>query len=169
MGLHRSTSRVQLLAAYALVAAQLGLLAAMVLWEPEPDFELPGWADRLAWGAGVAGALWLVLGVVSLGRSATALPLPVVHGRLRTGGLYRLSRHPIYTGLLALAWSWSARSGAIELLALAGALNLLLVAKAVAEERLLEEAYPGYREYAGRTPRFLPLGFRVAGGRRPRQ
>jgi protein-S-isoprenylcysteine O-methyltransferase Ste14 len=161
VGLHLSANRGEAARAWALVAAQFAILVALLVWSPAPDFRPPRWLLRAADYAGVAGALWLVLGLVSLGRSATALPLPVAHGRLRTGGLYRLSRHPIYTGLLALGWSWAVGAAAYGSLALAAALTALLWAKARFEEAALARTYPGYVDYAERTPRFLPLGFRL--------
>lgn len=155
------TSPVLFATAYALVAAQFALLAVLVFWDADADFALPDWLDAAAEFGELAGLGWVVLGAMSLGRSLTPLPLPVAHGRLKTWGLYRLNRHPIYTGLLVLAWSWTVRSAAIIPLGVAGALSVLLLAKARMEERLLAETYPDYEAYANRTPRFLPLGFRL--------
>ena len=42
----------------------------------------------------------MVIGATGLGRGLTATPLPNAHAQLRTGGLYRYARHPIYSGLL---------------------------------------------------------------------
>jgi protein-S-isoprenylcysteine O-methyltransferase Ste14 len=140
------------------VAGQFALLAVLVLWRPRPAWALPGWVDRAAAVAGLAGALWLVLGLAGLGRSLSAVPLPVVHGTLRTGGLFRLSRHPVYTGLLALAWSAAVRSASPPKLGVAAALTVLLAVKARFEETALGDAYPGYADYAARTARFLPVG-----------
>jgi protein-S-isoprenylcysteine O-methyltransferase Ste14 len=158
VGLHRSGSTRDTALAYGFVAGQFALLAVLIVWEPAPGWVLPGWLDRAAAIAGLAGAVWLVLGLLNLGRSATALPLPVVHGELRTGGLYRLSRHPIYTGLLAIAWSAGVRAASPWSLGVAAALTALLSAKARFEERELRRAYPGYAAYAARTARFLPVG-----------
>ena len=144
-----------------MVAAQFTLLAVLVLWDADADFALPDWLDAAAEVGELAGLGWVVLGAISLGRSLTPLPLPVAHGRLKTRGLYRLSRHPIYTGVLVLAWSWAVRSAAIIPMGVAGALSVLLIAKARMEERLLAETYSDYEAYADRTPRFLPAGFRL--------
>ena len=86
-----------------LVTAQFGLIGLLVL--------VPGggaWAVPL--GLRVACAVLVVdgvgimgLGATSLGRGLTATPLPNQHAELRTGGLYRYVRHPIYTGLLLAA------------------------------------------------------------------
>jgi len=147
--------------AYSFVAGQFGLLAVLLLWHPPHRWVLPASVLTAVWLVGVLGAVWLALGLVSLGRSLTALPLPVVHGELRTGGLYRLSRHPIYTGLLALAWSSAVRAEAPGPLLLAAALTALLWVKSAFEERHLRSAYPGYDGYARRVPRFLPFGRRL--------
>lgn len=156
--LHRSGSRRETATAYGLVAAQFTLLLVVVLWSPPRRWELPDWLDRGAGLLGLAGAFWLVAGIAGLGRSVSALPLPVVHGTLKIGGLYRLSRHPIYTGVLALAWSAAIRSGSPWPLLVALALTAVLHIKARFEEKTLRRAYPGYADYASRTPRFLPLG-----------
>jgi protein-S-isoprenylcysteine O-methyltransferase Ste14 len=142
--------------AYLLVAGQFALLLVLVLWRPRPRWTLPEVMGTAASALGFLGAAWLVLGAVSLGRSLSAVPLPVVHGRLMTGGLFRLSRHPIYTGLLAIAWSVAVRAASPYPLAVAVALTVLLHVKARFEEAALREAYPEYAGYAARTPRFLP-------------
>jgi len=48
----------------------------------------------------VVGLAVMVIGATGLGRGLTATPLPNAHAQLRTGGLYRYARHPIYSGLL---------------------------------------------------------------------
>jgi protein-S-isoprenylcysteine O-methyltransferase Ste14 len=150
--------------AYVLLGAQLLLLVAIFLWHPDPRWVLPGWLRAVARIVGWAGALWLVLGLVGLGRSLSAVPLPVVHGVLKTGGLFRLSRHPIYTGVLALAWGSAVRSAAPGPLVLAGALTVILGVKTRFEEEALRSVYPEYAAYAARTPRFLPTGGLFRGG-----
>ena len=90
---------------------------------------------RVAEGAEVVGILLMVVAAASLGRGLTAVPLPNARAVLRTGGLYRFVRHPIYTGLL---------------------LVVLINAKARWEERHLAERFPGYRAYCARTLRFVP-------------
>ena len=98
----------------------------------------------------------LVLGAIGLGRSLTALPTPVPHGELRTGGLYRFVRHPIYTGVLALSYRAAVPSGNVAVLAAAIALTGWLAVKARWEEQQLRRRYPSYDAYARRTPRFVP-------------
>jgi protein-S-isoprenylcysteine O-methyltransferase Ste14 len=105
----------------------------------------------------VAGAALAVAAGARLGRSLTPFPKPRADGELVTSGVYRHARHPIYGGVLLLALGWSLLhpswvSGAATLLLLG-----LLELKSRYEERLLAEAYPGYRAYAARTRRFVPF------------
>lgn len=161
MTLHQSSSRRATVGAYLLVAGQFALLLVLILWKPRARWVLPRGLDTAASALGFLGAAWLVVGAVSLGRSLSAVPLPLVHGKLKTGGLFRLSRHPIYTGLLAIAWSVAVRGGSPYPLAVAGGLTVLLHIKARFEETALEEVYPEYAGYAARTPRFLPRPVRL--------
>lgn len=153
----------QRLAAVGIVAVQGGLLLAFFLSPRREDWPLPGWLEAAGSAAVTAGAVVLVLAAVSLGRSLTALPTPAARGTLRTGGLYRFVRHPIYTGLLALVFGGAVTARSAVRLALAAALLALLNGKATWEEAMLRQRYPEYDEYARRTPRFLPR-LRRSGG-----
>ena len=79
------------------------------------------------------------------------------HGELKTGGLYRLVRHPVYTGVMALAVGAALGSGSVAKALAAAALVGWFMLKARWEETRLRAAYPGYDDYAARTPRFVPL------------
>ncbi len=80
-------------------------------------------------------------------------------GGLVTSGPYRFIRHPIYTAACLFAWasafahlSWFTVGCAI--LVLAGSLGRIL-----AEEHLLAQRYPEYKEWAARTKRIIPYIF----------
>lgn len=143
------------------VALQGVLLAILVLWAPPPTWSVPDWLEAAGFALEVVGLVWLLVGAINLGGSLTATPVPRNEGTLKTGGLYRLSRHPIYTGVLALAAASALRRGNWILILVALALYVLFEFKARFEERLLAKAYPGYAEYAARVPRFLPIGHRL--------
>jgi protein-S-isoprenylcysteine O-methyltransferase Ste14 len=111
----------------------------------------------------VAGIALMIIGATGLGRGLTATPLPNAHAQLRTGGLYRFVRHPIYSGLLLTMASVTAASGSGLRLLTLGALFVLLTVKARWEERRLSQRFEGYAQYAARTPRFVPVRWRRRG------
>lgn len=140
----------------AVVAIQGGLLLAFFLAPRREDWPLPAWLSAVGSTAVAVGAVVLVVAGLNLGRSLTALPTPNARGTLRTTGLYRFVRHPIYSGLLALIFGGAVTSRSVVRLALAAALLGVLIAKATWEEAMLRQRYPQYEQYARRTPRFVP-------------
>ena len=75
---------------------------------------------------------------------------------LRTNGLYRHVRHPIYAGGLAMSWARTVASGDRRQLALTAALTLLFYGKSTLEESALSRRFSDYPSYAAATPRFVP-------------
>ncbi|WP_407342590.1 methyltransferase family protein [Pengzhenrongella phosphoraccumulans] len=140
-----------------LVAAQFALIAVIVVLPGRHDWPLPRALAVTCLVAVVLGAAIMVLGATALGRGLTAAPLPNTHAELRTGGLYRFVRHPIYTGLLLLMSAITAASGSLFRLLVLGLLAVLLTRKARWEEARLAERFEGYAVYAARTPRFIPF------------
>ncbi len=105
---------------------------------------------------GAAGALLVVLGVLSLGSSFTPLPRPRARTRLRQAGIFRLVRHPVYGGAILLGLGWSLADAPLGLVPTA-LLALLIDLKAQREETWLIERFPEYALYRARTPRrFVP-------------
>ena len=102
------------------------------------------------------GAVILVTSFVRLGRSLTANPVPKDDGVLVTSGLYGRVRHPIYFGLLVLAFGVVLDAGWWPQIIIALMLYFLLNIKAQFEEDLLRKKYPEYKAYALKTPRFFP-------------
>jgi len=139
-----------------LVAGQFVLIGILVLLPGRHDWPVPA-ALKLAYSiATVAAMAVMVIGVTELGRGLTATPLPNAHAQLRTGGLYRYARHPIYSGLLLTMASITVASGSVSRLLTLGVLVLLLTVKARWEETRLMRRFEGYADYAARTPRFVP-------------
>src|SRR6266705_4172482 len=120
----------------------------------------PGLADSFLGILGlliaVAGALLVVLGVLSLGSSFTPLPRPRARSRLRQGGIFRLVRHPVYGGAILVGLGWSLADAPLGLVPTA-LLAVLVDLKARREEDWLIERFPDYVAYRARTPRrFVP-------------
>ena len=103
-----------------------------------------------------AGALLVVLGVLSLGSSFTPLPRPRGRTRLRQSGIFRLVRHPVYGGVILIAFGWSFAEAPLGLVPTV-LLAVLFDFKARREEAWLIERFPECAAYRARTPRrFVP-------------
>lgn len=83
-------------------------------------------------------------------------PEPSQEAVLKTGGLYRYVRHPIYSGVLLLGAGIALTSGSLIAAGAAVLLFIDLSIKARLEERFLRERFENYADYALRTPRFFP-------------
>jgi protein-S-isoprenylcysteine O-methyltransferase Ste14 len=104
-----------------------------------------------------AGLILGVAGGVQLRRNLSPLPLPKPEATLVTAGPYRLVRHPIYGGLILLAFGWALALGGWLTFGSAIALSVLLERKAAREERRLLERFTDYGPYQRRTRKFLPF------------
>jgi protein-S-isoprenylcysteine O-methyltransferase Ste14 len=118
-------------------------------------------ASLLLYGAGsllmFAGLMLLVAGQLHLGASwrigieAGAKPGLVTHG------LYRVSRNPIYLGLIVFVTGYALTLPTILSFVLLIALYLGIRQQVAAEEAYLVATYgEAYRDYARRVGRFLP-------------
>jgi len=106
----------------------------------------------------VAAALFGATAMWSLGR-AYAVRLDTFKGYgLRTGGIFAVCRHPYYLAIILYHLGASAVLGSLLLLAATAWLILpYTIARIVAEERLLERAFPEFAAYRARTPELLPF------------
>ena len=109
-------------------------------------------------GAVIALAGWalLAIGIRGLGDSFAVFPAPGEDAGLVTSGVYGRARHPIFGGWILMGLGFGL-AGSAWSLALVPLLALVLYGKTVAEERLLQQRYPQYRDYRARvTRRFFP-------------
>ena len=137
-----------------LVWAQFVLLALLFL-PGDPLWGGP-WADAIAVVLGIAGATTAGLGVAALGRDLVPWVAPKPGAPLRTGGIYRLTRNPIYLGILLASAGWVLWRARIELIVVWLLLATVLVVKAHVEQHRLVDAFGDeYRSYARRTPLLL--------------
>jgi protein-S-isoprenylcysteine O-methyltransferase Ste14 len=113
---------------------------------------------RLAAAAtfGAFGVLLLVAGGVALGRHLTPMPRPHTRSVLKQTGIYARVRHPIYGGVILIAFGWSFLTSPWALIPSA-TLPILFTLKARLEEEWLTERFPDYPNYARRVRhRFVP-------------
>ena len=147
-------------AARLLVVGQFTLIGTLVLLPSRQDWPEAAAITAVCSVATVLGLAAMVIAATGLGRGLTATPLPNAHAQLRTGGLYRFVRHPIYSGLLLTMASITVASGSGFRLFTLGGLVVLLTVKARWEEARLTQRFEGYAGYAARTPRFIPVRLR---------
>ena len=140
-----------------LVVLQFVFLGAIIVL-PHGDFwpvtDLLGNIAVLSMMSGLAITL---LGIVSLGSSLTATPVPKDTALLRTTGMYAVVRHPIYLGIVLIGLGLTLPSGSVLTVAAFALLSFLLSYKARFEERLLSVKFPQYRAYASKVGRIIPF------------
>ena len=139
------------------VAAQ-GVLIVLVVLAPRlgDGWSAPPWVAWVGWALAAAGVVVALAAFPQLGRALTPLPEPRADAGLVTSGLYRWVRHPIYSGVLAMAWGWTLAHPTWATAVAALTLTVLLATKSRYEEGLLVARFADYAEYAARTPRFVP-------------
>ncbi|MEI5584826.1 MULTISPECIES: methyltransferase family protein [unclassified Agromyces] len=142
-----------------LVALQF-LLIGVLLVVP---FAVPGdplWSGQqsavLAVLLMITGVVLAGAGVAALGRDLVPWVAPRPGATLRTTGVYRLTRNPIYVGMLVAAAGWVAWFARVDLIVAWVALAVVLAVKARVEQHRLVDAFGDeYVEYADRTPLML--------------
>lgn len=140
-----------------LVTTQFVLLA-VIFFVPAaaPGAPTPSWILELG-----ATIIWPGLGMVlisifKLGQSLTTSPIPKAESELKTDGLYKWIRHPIYSGLILTTLGIALEVASVWKLLLVAGLIGLFNYKAKWEETFLLQRYPEYRAYMTKTGRFLP-------------
>lgn len=149
-------------ASTAAVIAAVGILASPAPWW-QPLTTQAGWALIAGLALLLPATAWAVGARVALGTMwASGVTVRQDH-RLRTGGPYRVTRHPVYSGILGMLAGTTLALGLGRWVALTAVVALILLAKARAEERLLAARFPAeFEEYARAVPMIIPR----PGGRR---
>ncbi|MDZ4773616.1 MAG: isoprenylcysteine carboxylmethyltransferase family protein [Planctomycetota bacterium] len=124
-----------------------------------PEFTLGELGRVVAVAILAAGFALRICAVVALGRFFTVdVAIREGHELVQTG-LYRVVRHPAYTGLFAMFVGWSLTfENYTAIVALLTPLALALVHRVRIEETALVSAFgAAYETYRSRTKRFVPF------------
>ena len=144
------------------VVLQLTLFA-LILFGPRTAFGLSWPASMTAVSMAVGGALFALGCVVSsiavfhLGSNLTPLPHPKDDATLVLTGLYRLVRHPIYFGVILMAFGWALLVQGWLTLAYAVVLAVFFDIKTRREEIWLARRFPQYAAYRTRVKKLIPF------------
>jgi protein-S-isoprenylcysteine O-methyltransferase Ste14 len=97
------------------------------------------------WARFVLGAMW------------SAAPTVKQEHKLRTGGPYGITRHPIYTGMLGMALGSALLAGGGRWVVTFFGFLVVIEIKIHIEERLMRAEFPAdYPRYRGRVPQLVP-------------
>lgn len=104
----------------------------------------------------IIGFLISALSVLQLNKNLTVFPTPKTDSELITFGMYKLSRHPIYTGLILFTFGYAFYKVSFLKLVIALILLLLFYFKTNYEEQQLLQKFSDYKEYKKKINRFFP-------------
>lgn len=140
-----------------------GCLFLLLMFGPHDIDGAIVWSAPYAWigttGGGAlffAGVFLAAAGSIRLGRNLTPLPVPKKHATLVVTGVYRLVRHPIYSGIVLMAFGWGMWLDSWLTVAYALLLFLFFDIKSRHEERLLAEKFPEYAVYRKNVKKLIP-------------
>lgn len=146
-----------------LVVGQV-LLFGLVVFGPRTVLGRPAWAFPWPHACLLMGTVLIVAGgavslggTVRLGRALTPLPFPKEGAALVQTGPYALVRHPIYSGVMALALGWALCVQGWLTLGYVAVLFVFLDMKSRREERWLAGKFPEYAAYQRRVPKLIPF------------
>lgn len=103
------------------------------------------------------GTMFFTVVVFNFGQMITPNPVPMEKAILKTTGIYKFIRHPMYTSALVLFLGIVLYFQAYFSLALVAGLFIFFVIKTNSEERFLRNKFPEYSEYSKHSKRFFPF------------
>ena len=101
------------------------------------------------------GISFTLLAVISFDYLISPFPSPKKKTQLKTNGIYKWSRHPIYTGLILFFFAWAGANGSFYQLLIACVFFIFIYFKASYEEKLLMQKFDSYANYKKQTRMFI--------------
>lgn len=105
----------------------------------------------------LVGFLLAACGAVSLGKNLSPLPHPKEQSGLVVSGVYRIVRHPIYSGITFMALGWGLWLESWLVIGYALLILIFFDIKSRREEFWLAEKYPEYAAYRKRVHKLIPF------------
>lgn len=105
----------------------------------------------------IVGFFTIVIAILQLNKNLTPFPTPLSDGTLIKTGLYKLVRHPIYSGIILAAIGFGLFHESFWKICIGLCHLILFYFKSKYEETLLLKCYPDYKSYSKTAKRFFPF------------
>ncbi len=120
------------------------------------SFEIPSYLDFMLGLIGILGLSLIIIAFFQLNKNLSPFPTPKKDATLLTSGVFKLMRHPMYTGILFITFSIAVFQGSGYKLLITFLLLILFHFKSLYEEKKLAEKFSEYEAYRQNTGKFLP-------------
>lgn len=139
---------------YQLILMTLVIFSAHLgRWMPPTTF-----GDFTLLTMAILGSALLLPGIIALGRTFTIEAIPRSNTTLKTCGVFRWIRNPMYTGGILMCFAWAIWHRSTVGIGAAILLIPVLRAKVRIEETALRKQFgASYLEYCQRVGRFIPF------------
>ena len=138
------------------VGIQFFLFAGYLFEMKKLRFELPEFIQFILLPFIVAGIAIIFISLFQLNKNLSPFPSPKENSELVTTGLFSKMRHPIYSGILLLAFSLALYQNSGFKILISFVLSILFYFKTGYEEKQLSLKFPEYKNYKMNTNRFFP-------------
>ena len=145
------------------VVVQFALIA-LIFFGPRAFLKWPIWAAPYTWLGSIGGSILLLAGsllflvaLFRLGSNLAAVPYPKEKGALVEAGPYRLVRHPMYCGIILIAFGWAFLVHGWITLGYAMVLFVFFDIKSRREEQWLKAKFSDYAAYQKRVRKLIPF------------
>lgn len=107
----------------------------------------------------IFGLIIILLSVLQLNKNLSPFPTPKNNAVLVQNGLFKLVRHPIYSGIILVVIGYSVYKDSLYKGIISMLLLILFHFKTKYEEQKLSEKFPNYQSYKKKTGKFFPRLF----------
>ena len=139
----------------AFVAIQMLLFLIYVLPFEIISFNISDWLRYSSLIIVIFGLLIGLIALLQINTKISPFPRPVADSQLIVNGVFAISRHPIYTSILAVTFGYALYSTSLFKVLIFILLWLLFYYKSLYEEQLLSSRFTAYIDYKKKTRRFI--------------